>query len=33
MVEKNPWAKAHAIDLFLGMVIHVYKSYSCCVNI
>ena len=33
MVEKNPRAKPHVIDLFLGMVIYVNESYSCRVNI
>ena len=33
MVEKNHRAKPHAIDLFLGMVIYVYGSCSCRVNI
>ena len=33
MVEKNPRAKPHAIDLFLGLIIYVYGSYSCRVNI
>ena len=33
MVEKYPRAKPHAIDLFLGLVIYVYGSYLCRVNI